>query len=138
MSAAADLLCQFKFCLLAGYRRLANKIICVQNNLPFAIKRFGYVIRFLCVLCLNSNLFSQCFLYYNCIFHFVQTLLRDPVLRHGWDGFTLCTQNCLQRYYFFLTYANYFCILREICIKLQKTNTKKIEKTATWVAVFNL
>ena len=31
-----------------------------------------------------------------------------------------------------------FCILHEISMKLQKTNTKKIEKTATRVAVFNL
>ena len=67
-----------------------------------------------------------------------ETLPCDPVLRHGWDGFTLCTQNCVQRYYFFLTYANIFCILHEISMKLQKTYTKKIEKTATRVAVFNL
>ena len=44
----------------------------------------------------------------------------------------------LQRYKKILRYANYFCILREISMKLQKTYTKKIEKTATRVAVFNL
>ena len=55
-------------------------------------------------------------------------MLLVPVLRHGLDEFSLCTQNCVQRYYFFLTYANYFCILHEISMKLQKTNTKKIEK----------
>ena len=48
------------------------------------------------------------------------------------------TQNCVQRYTKKLRYANYFCILHEISMKLQKTNTKKIEKTATRVAVFNL
>ena len=80
-------LCQFKFCLLADYGRFSNKITCVQNNLPFAIKCFGYASRVLCVLCLNSNFFSQCFLYYNSIFHFVLTLPCDPVLRHGWDEF---------------------------------------------------
>jgi hypothetical protein len=37
-------------------------------------------------LCLNSNFFSQCFLYYNRIFHFVLTLLCYPVLRHGRTG----------------------------------------------------
>ena len=80
-------LCQFKTFSFTSYGRFSNKITCVQNNLPFAIKRFGYASRFLCVLSLNSNLFSQCFLYYNSIFHFVLTLLCDSVLRHGWDGF---------------------------------------------------
>ena len=71
--------------LLADYRRLSDIIPRVQYNLPFAIKRFDYASRFLCVLRLNSNLFSQCFLYYNSIFHFVLTLVCVPVLRHGWD-----------------------------------------------------
>ena len=92
-------LCQFKFYLLADYRWLTDKITCVQNNLPFAIKCFGYASRFLCVLCLNSNLFSQCFLYYNRIFHFVQTLLCDPVLRHGWDGMFELSSNPEQLVY---------------------------------------
>ena len=122
-------ICYF-FLLLTDYCRLSNKISCVQNNLPFAIKRFGYAIRFLCVLCLNSNLFSQCFLYYNCIFHFVQTLLCAPVLRHGWDGFTLCTQNCVQRYYFFLTYANIFCIIKKNEANC-RTNATKMQKITT-------
>ena len=63
------------FCLLADYSRLADEITCIQNNLPFAIKCFGYASSFFRVLCLNGNLFSQCFLYYNSIFHIVLTLL---------------------------------------------------------------
>ena len=68
-------LCQFIFCLLADYRRLANKITCVQNNLPFAIKCFGYASRFFRVFCFNGNLLSQCFLYNNSIFHSYDSLL---------------------------------------------------------------
>ena len=74
-----------KFSLFTNYGRFSNKITCVQNNLTFAIKCFGYASRFLCVLRLNSNFFSQCFLYYNSISHFVLPLLCAPVLRHGWD-----------------------------------------------------
>jgi len=33
-----------------------------------------------------------------------------------------CHLQGLQIYYFFLTYANYFCILHEISMKLQKKN----------------
>lgn len=73
-----------KFSLFTSYGRFSNKITCVQNNLTFVIKCFGYASRFLCVLRLNSNFFSQCFLYYNSIFHFVLPLLCAPVLRHGW------------------------------------------------------
>ena len=79
------------FCLLADYRRLANKIPCVQNNLSFAIKCFGYASRLISVLSLNSYLLSQYFLYYNGIFHFGMTLLCVPYLM-SWatDDISIC------------------------------------------------
>ena len=52
--------------------------------------------------------------------------------------FCLFASFTAQRYKKNLTCARIFCILHEISMKLQKTNTKKIEKTATRVAVFNL
>ena len=46
-------------------------------------------------------------------YYVTETLLCDPVLRHGLDGFSLCTQNCVQRYTKFLTYANNFAYLKQ-------------------------
>ena len=54
---------------LACYVRFPNEIPCVQNNLPFAIKRFNHLFRFLRIFCFNYNLFSQNLFYEYSIFH---------------------------------------------------------------------
>ena len=60
---------------LTCYGRFSNEITCVQNDLSFAIKRFGYLFRFLRIFCLNNDLFSQYLLYDYSIFHLLNSSL---------------------------------------------------------------
>ena len=67
--------------LVTSYCRFSYEITCVQNDLSFAIKRFGYFFRFLRIFCLNNDLFSQYLLYDYSIFHLLNSSLSPLFLR---------------------------------------------------------
>ena len=61
--------------LLTCYGRFSYEITCLQNDLSFAIKRFGYLFRFLRIFCLNNDLFSQYLLYDYSVSHLLNSSL---------------------------------------------------------------